>query len=271
MKKVLKWVGIVLVVIFGIGILVGKDEGKPVEDTSVSSAASSSSDNAVKFTENESKAIKDMIHDEVETAFNGGDTQLDTEYLVVSAGEMQKVYSANEAKGDKIYKGKKIIISGIVDSIDSSFGDIPVVTLKTGDMFNKVHVNFARKYRDIAAELNKNQKVKYACVGGSVIIGSPSVRDCTPISDAIDELVDSLASSVNKALKNPSKASEYDKGVILSVKLVSVVTNDFKVCNATDRKCLSSNLSKYGKDNLKNNEEIKAIMEKLGIDPTKLK
>ncbi|MDC9597344.1 OB-fold protein [Xenorhabdus anantnagensis] len=268
MKKVLKWVGIVFVALFVIGLIVGKDKDKPEGDAS---PAITSSNNAIKFTENESKAINNMIHDEVETAFNGGDTQLDTEYLVVSAREMEKVYAANEAKGDKTYKSKKIIISGIVDSIDSSFGDIPVVTLKTGDIFNKVHVNFDRKYRDLAAELSKNQKVKYACVGGSVIIGSPSVRDCTPISVAIDELIDKLASSVSKALKNPSKANEYDKKIILFVKLASVVTNDFKTCSITDQKCFSSNLSKYGKDNLKNNEELKAVIEKLGVSPEQLK
>ncbi|MCP9268832.1 OB-fold putative lipoprotein [Xenorhabdus sp. XENO-1] len=270
MKKVLKWVGIIFVALLVIGLIFGKNDDKASTSSSDSSAATSS-DNAIKLTENESKAVKDLIRDEVESSFNGNSSQLDTEYVVVSAREMQKTYANNEARGDKTYKDKKIIISGTIDSIDSSFGDIPVVTLKTGEMFNKVHINFAREYRDLAAELNKNQNVKYACIGGSIIIGSPSVKDCTPVSAVIDELTDELVSSVNKSLKNPSKASEYDKKTILFAKLASVVTNDFKVCRATDQKCFSSNLAKYGKDNLKNNEEIKAVIEKLGIDPSTLK
>ncbi|PHM73800.1 OB-fold protein [Xenorhabdus kozodoii] len=268
MKNVLKWVGIVFVVIIVIGFIAGNgDESKSSNNNS---SAAASSKKAIKLTENELKSIKDTIRDDVETSFDGDSSQLDTEYLAVSAREMQKVYAGNEARGDKIYKGKKIILSGTIDSIDSSFSDIPVVTLKTGDMFNKVHVNFSKKYRDLAAELNKNQKVKYACVGSSVIIGSPTVRDCTPVSEAVDELTDKFVSSVNNALKNPGKASEYDKQVILSVKIASVATEDFKTCNVIDQKCLSSAISKYGEDNLKNNEEIKAVMEKLGIDPVTL-
>ncbi|MBE8595285.1 OB-fold protein [Xenorhabdus sp. BG5] len=267
MKNVLKWVGIVFAVLIVIVFITGNDESK---SSSSNASAATSSKKAIKLTENELKVVKEMIHDEVENSFDGGSSQLDTEYLAVSAREMQKVYADNEARGDKIYKGKKIIVSGIIDSIDSSFGDIPVVTLKTGDMFNKVHVNFSKKYRDLAAELNKNQKVKYACVGSSVIIGSPSVRECTPVSVAVDELAEKLVSSANNALKNPSKASEYDKQIILFAKIASVATEDFKTCNAIDQKCLSSAISKYGEDNLKNNEEIKAVMEKLGVEPATL-
>ncbi|PHM39328.1 hypothetical protein Xmau_02935 [Xenorhabdus mauleonii] len=257
MKKILKWVGIIFVVLLVIGIIAGKDEN--------SSESTSSSSSAIKLTENELDVVKNIIRTDVKNGFNNGGSKLNTDYVVVSAREMQRTYASNEARGDKTYKGKKIIITGIVDTIDSSIGDIPVVTLKTGDMFYKVHVNFDRKYRDLAADLDRNQKVTYACVGESVIIGSPTVGDCVPVSVAEDKLVDKLVSSVNKALKNPSKATEEDKSMIMFAKIASVSTDDFKTCKATDVKCLSSSIDKYGKDNLDSNAELKALAEKLGL------
>ncbi|MDC9613146.1 hypothetical protein PSI19_04450 [Xenorhabdus khoisanae] len=261
MKKILKWVGIVFVVLIVIGIIAGKDDK--------SSGATSSSSNAIKLTENESSVIENVIRKDVKMGFEGGNSELNTDYIVVTAKEMERVYASNEARGDKTYKGKKIIITGIVDSIDSSIGDIPVVTLKTGDMFNKVHVNFARKYRDLAAELNRNQKVKYACVGESVIIGSPTLGDCVPVSVAEDELVSKLVSSINNASKNPDKATEVEKKIILFAKVSSIVTDDFKTCKVTDIECLSSSLNKYEKNKLENNAEVKELTEKLGLTPEK--
>ncbi|MDX7988740.1 hypothetical protein FE392_15625 [Xenorhabdus sp. 12] len=260
MKKVLKWVGIIFVVLIIIGIIAGKDEN------STESSSSSSSKSAIKLTENELNVVKNIIRSDVNMGFSNGNSKLNTDYVVVSARDMQRTYASNEARGDKTYKGKQIIITGVVDTIDSSFGDIPVVTLKTGDMFNKVHVNFDRKYRDLAADLDRNQKVTYACVGESVIIGSPTVGDCVPVSVAEDQLVDKLVLSMNKTLKNPSKATEDDKNMILFAKAASIATDDFKTCKVTDVKCLSASINKYGNDKLENNAEIKELTEKLGLN-----
>jgi hypothetical protein len=257
MKKVLKWVGVVIAVLIVIGFIAGKDND--------SSSKTASSKNNIQLTDNESNVIQNIIRKDVNLGFNGGDSKLNTEYLVVTAKEMEDVYSSNQARGDKSYNDKKIIVSGIVASIDSSIGDIPFVTLKTNNMFNRVHINFAKEYRDLAADLDKNQKVRYACIGNGVMLGSPSLNECKPVSTAEDELVNKLVASVEKAIQKPAKASDNEKKLILFAKVASVVTDDFKTCDVKNVDCISASISKYNKDNLNNNEKIKEITKELGL------
>lgn len=276
MKKILKWVLIIFVVLIVIGIIAGKDEDS--ENNANSSSQDSKTEmtspareevkaGEIKLSENEMLAFKTMINDDIKTSFTNGDSLFDYGYLPVSAKEMFKTYSANEARGDKLYKDKKIIISGTIESISSSIGDIPVVNLKTGDMFRTVSVNFARKYRDVAADLDKNQNVSFACVGGTVVIGSPSVKDCVPLSVAISSVSQDKMKDVSKFLRN-YKSSNDDKlmMITLMVKAVSNSTDDFKTCKPDELKCMEPVIKKIQKDKDSGKELISKAAQDLGIE-----
>ncbi|MET6581852.1 OB-fold protein [Morganella morganii] len=255
MKKILKWVGVIFIVIIVIGVVAGKDDkedattnsnSQPPEAASAAPAivADKVDENkpspSISLTENEIAAVKAIIKDDIRVSFDDGDSFYDYGYTPVTAKEMFKVYSANEARGDKTFKGKKIIISGVVDSISSSIGDIPVVSLKTGEMFQTVNVNFARKYRDTAIDLNKNQKVSFACVGGTVVMGMPSVRDCVPLNVAINEVAEDKMKDVESALRNHKTTA--DKGLLQMVvfaKAAGKATDNFKSCKPDDINCIS--------------------------------
>ncbi|MBC8952592.1 hypothetical protein [Xenorhabdus sp. PB62.4] len=253
MKKVLKWVGIVFVVLFVIGLIVGKDENKSVEDISVSSAPSSSSNSkkTISLTAKEAEFINFAIEDDADVAFSGGDALIKPDVIFVTAKELQKNYAANEARGDKTYKDKDMVITGVVSSIDSSIGDIPVVTLKTNDMFNTVHVRFKKQYRDIAIELDKNKKITFFCKGDGVIIGSPTVSSCMPVDVAKKDFINKQKQYVNKALEGDKSVPDEVKGIILLTKIVGEETNDFAKCEKFGKKCLDSTMQKMkasGKD-----------------------
>ncbi|OTA20145.1 hypothetical protein Xbed_01619 [Xenorhabdus beddingii] len=245
MKKVLKWVGIVFVALFVLGLIVGKDENKkgedkPEGDISVSSNSSSNGKKTISLTEKEAEFINLSIEDYADVAFDGGDALIKPDAIFVTARELQKNYAANEARGDKTYKDKDMIITGIVSSIDSSLGDIPIVTLKTNDMFSSVHVRFKKQYRDIAIDLNKNQKVTFFCKGDGVIIGSPTVSQCAPVDVAKNDFINKQKQYVNKALKGNKDISDNTKELIILAKFVGEQTNDFSSCEKIDKKCLTS-------------------------------
>ncbi len=238
MKNVLKWIGIIVVVLFVIGFVVGKDENKSSGDVAVS--GSSTSKNKISLTAKEAEFINLLIEDEVNTAFKGGDAMIKPDMIFVTAKELQRNYAANEARGDKTYKDKDIVITGVVSSIDSSFGDIPIVTLKTNEMFNSVHVRFKSQYRDVAIDLNKNEKVTFLCKGDGVIIGSPTVSSCTPIDVAKNDFINKQKQYVNKALNDDKKASNDIKSIIELTKVIGKQSNDFSSCEKIDRKCFVS-------------------------------
>lgn len=151
---------------------------------------------------------------------------------------MQQTYANNEARGDKTYKGKNIIITGVVESIDSSIGDIPVISLKTGEMFSTVRLHLTKQYRDMAADLDKNQKITLACVGDSVIIGSPRLKDCKPVSSVASKITNEQMKLVNKFIKGNNEIPNDIKQVVLLAKVLGKETSDFSQCQEIDSKCM---------------------------------
>ena len=102
------------------------------------------------------------------------------ETIEVTADELLKAYKENELAGDKAYKGKNLIVTGILDSIESGMGDSPYLTLKAGDEyeFNTPQAHFQKSETDSLIELKKGESVTLHCIGNGEIIGSPMISDC---------------------------------------------------------------------------------------------
>jgi hypothetical protein len=96
--------------------------------------------------------------------------------ISVGARELFAPYNANEVAADQQFKGKRLRVIGTIESIDSDFGDEPVVLLSAGD-FQSVHVQGLPK--DVAGTLAKGQEITVACSGGGEVIGSPILDDCS--------------------------------------------------------------------------------------------
>ncbi|AOM42702.1 OB-fold protein [Xenorhabdus hominickii] len=265
MKKVLKWIGIVFVVLIVIGFIAGKGEDKSSGDVSVSSN-SSSGKKSISLTEKEAEFINSLIENDANTAFSGGNSMIKPDVIFVTAKELQQNYAENEARGDRTYKDKDLVITGIVSSIDSSLGDIPVVTLKTNDLFNSVHIRFKKQYRDTAIDLNKNQKVTFFCQGNGVMLGSPTVSNCSPVDVAKNDFINKQKQYVNKAINGDKNTSEGIISIIALAKVVGEQSNDFSSCEKIDKKCFTSvapTLQKAAK-NIETSPAMQEIKEVLG-------
>ncbi len=156
-KKIFKWLLGIIFALIVIGMFVGekKEAGSP-SSSSTSNASSSGNETAeVKPTE---------------------------PALAVTASELFKAYNANEVAADQKYKGKALLVSGSVQSIDKDFMDKIVVKLSTANEFMPVHAQLGKEHEQLAAQLSKGAKVKWTCTGGGLIVGSPILRDCSPQS-----------------------------------------------------------------------------------------
>lgn len=106
-------------------------------------------------------------------------TKVDAPALEVASGELWKAYQANEVAADNLYKGKRLRVKGSVASIDkNAFGGV-FVSLATPNEFMNIHANLERSEIAKAAALQKGQRISVSCVGGTMIVGSPMLDDCT--------------------------------------------------------------------------------------------
>jgi hypothetical protein len=97
----------------------------------------------------------------------------------VTALQLYNDYQANEVSADNKYKGKSLMVSGTVSSIDKDFLDNIVVSLKTPNEFMDVKARVDDDQKSKAASLSKGQDIKVLCTGSGMIIGSPQLEDCT--------------------------------------------------------------------------------------------
>lgn len=151
MKKAFKWILIVIVVLFVIGLVAGNDD----TETEASQNIKSSENNVV--AEQEAEPV---------TA------------TPVNASDLFADYDSNEVAADKKYKGQLLEVSGTVSSIDSGLGDSAMVQLETSNQFMHVTAKGNDEFTSAAASLTKGQKITMICEGDGEVIGMPMLSDC---------------------------------------------------------------------------------------------
>ena len=149
MKKVLKWIGIVVIALIAIGFI-GAMLGDDTDSTSTSDTGL-----------NDTATVESN-----ETA------------LPVTAQQLFDAYDSNEVAADKQYKGKLLQIDGKVASIDSGLTDNAQVQLATSNDFMSVTATGDEAFDDAAVNLSKGQAISLLCRGEGEVIGSPMVGDC---------------------------------------------------------------------------------------------
>lgn len=93
----------------------------------------------------------------------------------LTAKELFAAYEANEIAADARFKGKRLVVSGVVEAIDSGVDDLPRVRLEAGDFAS---VNVADLPVDDAATLQKGEHVTVLCTSEGEMMGFPVLGDC---------------------------------------------------------------------------------------------
>jgi len=97
----------------------------------------------------------------------------------VDANELWNDYRENEVAADERYKGHVLIVDGVVASIDKDFLDHIVIRLKSRNEFMGTMATMEDAEKRTAASLRRGQRVLVQCRGGTMIMGSPTLEDCT--------------------------------------------------------------------------------------------
>ncbi len=97
----------------------------------------------------------------------------------VSVEGLYAAYHANEVDADNRYKGKRLLVTGVVQSIDkTAFNDIQV-SFETPNRFMPVRATARDSEAGKVGALSKGQTVTVVCTGSGMIIGNPTLKDCT--------------------------------------------------------------------------------------------
>ena len=99
--------------------------------------------------------------------------------LQVSAVDLHEAYDANEIAADTRFKGKKILVTGTVESIDKNAFDQPYLSLASGNDFTAVHAELEDGSVQKAATLAKGLEVTLSCTGSGRLMGAAMLSDCT--------------------------------------------------------------------------------------------
>lgn len=95
--------------------------------------------------------------------------------LEVTAGKLFADYEANEVAADNQYKGKTLAVSGTVAGINKDFTDEVYVEL-AATPFQSIQARGLPQ--DVAAGLNKGQKVTVECIGDGLMMTLPILKKC---------------------------------------------------------------------------------------------
>ena len=105
--------------------------------------------------------------------------ELQATAVTVSSMQLWSDYQANEVAADNQYKGKKVLVSGTVASIDKGpFGGL-LLRLATGNEFMPTTCEMERSEQSELAQLSKGERVRVLCVCRGMVLGGPQLDDCT--------------------------------------------------------------------------------------------
>ena len=160
MKKVFKWIGLVLLGLFILGVIV--DATKSPEEKAAQQAA------------------RDQIKVQQAQAKADQEKQELASLPSVTASEMVNAYESNTVAADQQFKGKRFKVTGTVSDINTDLMGDPYLVLRIGgNSFNQPHYGFNKDAGAQLAKISKGSKVSMICTGKGDIAKTPMSGDCT--------------------------------------------------------------------------------------------
>jgi hypothetical protein len=102
----------------------------------------------------------------------------DTSSPNVTAARLFADYDSNEVSADDKYKGKHLLVTGQIRSIDKDFLGKIVLDLSDGRSFNGVRARMIPSEKNLVSGLSKGQVIVVSCVGAGMTVRSPILNDC---------------------------------------------------------------------------------------------
>ena len=89
----------------------------------------------------------------------------DLDVIKVSTDKLFKDYNENEIKADNIYRNKKIVLSGVISSINRGIGEQYFVDFVSPKSFSSISAFFDDEYKEKLSKLKRHKNFSVFCIG----------------------------------------------------------------------------------------------------------
>ena len=96
----------------------------------------------------------------------------------LSAADLWSTYTRDRAAGDRLYRDRSLVVSGVVRAVDRNYEGDMVVRLATPDPFEAVNATLATRNDPAVLGLAKGHRVSLLCVGRGALMGAPLLGSC---------------------------------------------------------------------------------------------
>jgi hypothetical protein len=124
--------------------------------------------------------------------------------MVVSAESYAKDYDDNEISADQKYKGKKLLVSGKIESINKDITNNGYISLDGHKPFYGLQARLTKAGMESAAALKKRQVVYLVCDSGMKVATITTVRNCERYSRHLESMRPELENNVEQFLSGKS-------------------------------------------------------------------
>lgn len=263
MKKVLKWVGIVFLVLFVIGLIAGKKEGGNKD----SDTSSSKNTDGAKYVlnEKETKVFNAILQDDVSGFLTGGESMLADGLIIANSVEVAKAYEDNQVGADQKYYKKEILVSGKIAAINSGLGNEPYITLNGTNPFLAPQVHFDNPNIDKIANLSKGQRVAFVCTGNGAVVGAPMFKDCQLAEEFVANKVEKIKPEVQEFLNGEKpKFDMVGKLTFVSIAIARFLPENSE-CYSGGKNCVTEIQKTFKKTSKEDMNKVHTELQQLGL------
>lgn len=121
--------------------------------------------------------------------------------------ELLSDYHYNEVSADARYKGRRIGVTGTINSINKDFMDRPYLVLAGGDnMFMTVHAAFSDDHLSELMNLSPSETVHVSCRVKGMVIGSVMLDRCQFVAEAPSQKPETKVAYASEAAPSSESA-----------------------------------------------------------------
>lgn len=221
--------------------------------------------NGYSLNDRERTVLKAMFVMDFDSLLNGHNANLSSIWqrhlnvISVTSDELQCDYENNEVAGDQKYRGKTLLVTGIIMSINRGIGENHYVCLNGGrNMFIQPHAHMYEGHENYLANLQKGQAITLVCKGDGMLMGSAVLSGCAPTRNLAEALID-INIATGKITDQFSKGHVTLQMFVASSLVIASSLQNSSSCYETD----------FGKDVNKYNK-CTAEINKILIDKEKM-
>ena len=232
------WAGVIL---FGLPVLLLFFATMGTDSTSQRTSDSSPVAYKYQLSSKESHLLNWIIDDEEKSFVDGAQNIVfDARVLKATAKEVAKKYADNEVAADQEYKGKTVLLEGIVEEIQSGVRDEPTLVFKGVNRFMGPQARF--KVPDIQriAAIKKGEKQKLVCVAAGETIGNAFFKDCVFLDAYATEMKKKIRNDVDQYLKSGNSNDKAMPILVMSALMYARMVPDDSPCFSDASKCMQA-------------------------------